>query len=107
MSPIFDGSSSNYLTRYKQILSGCSFVTIKLLNFRRLTIKCHDRGHASVQVLDAQVKAKLIRLSKRMSSSKYYARISKWSNRDQKDPVDQEILEDQEDLDDEDYKTAS
>ena len=48
MSPIFDGSSSNCLTRYKQILSGCSFVTIKLLNFTRLTMKCHDRGHATV-----------------------------------------------------------
>ena len=33
MSPIFDSSSSNCLTRYRQILSGCSLVTIKLLNF--------------------------------------------------------------------------
>ena len=52
MSPIFDGSSSNCLTRYKQILSGCSFVTIKLLNFTRLTMKTHDRGHASVHLLN-------------------------------------------------------
>ena len=43
--PIFDGSSSNSLTRYKQILSGCSFVTKKLLNFAWLPMKFHNRGH--------------------------------------------------------------
>ena len=43
--PIFDGSSSNSLTRYKQILSGCSFVTKKLLNFAWLPVKFHNRGH--------------------------------------------------------------
>ena len=42
MSPIFYGLSSKCLTRYKQILSGCSFVNIKLLNFTCLPRKCHD-----------------------------------------------------------------
>ena len=46
--PIFDGSSSNSLTRYKQILLECSFVTKKLLNFAWLPMKFHNRGHISV-----------------------------------------------------------
>ena len=36
MCPIFTISASNYLTRYKQILSGCSFGCKNALNFARL-----------------------------------------------------------------------
>ena len=49
--PIFDGSSSNSFTRYKQILSGCSFVTKKLLYFTWLPMKFQNRGHISAYSL--------------------------------------------------------
>ena len=48
---IFDGLSSNSLKRYKQILSGYSFVTKNLLNFAWLSMKFHNRGHINDQYL--------------------------------------------------------
>ena len=49
MSPIFNGSSSNCLTRYKQILSGCSFVTKTLLNINWLAMKTNNHCHISAR----------------------------------------------------------
>ena len=56
--PIFDGSSSNSLTRCKQILSDCSFVTKKLLNFAWLPMKFHNCGHISVYRYSSKVHAR-------------------------------------------------
>ena len=49
MCLIFAGWSSSCLKRYKQILSGCSFVTKKLLNFAWLPMKFHNHGHINIK----------------------------------------------------------
>ena len=51
MTPIFDGSSSNCLTKYKQILSECVFKHKNLLNVNCLSMKFNNRGHINVQSL--------------------------------------------------------
>ena len=48
--PIFASSASNRLTRYKQILSVCSFGCKNALNFTCLSIKFHNRGCTNVWV---------------------------------------------------------
>ena len=47
MCPIFASSASNCLTRYKQILSGCSFGCKNTLNFTCLLMKFHNHGHTN------------------------------------------------------------
>ena len=46
--PIFASSASNCLTKYKQILSGCSLGCKYALNFTRLIMKLHNHGHTTV-----------------------------------------------------------
>ena len=48
MCRIFTSSLSNCLTRYKQILPGCTFGCKNALTFARLPIRFHNRGHTSV-----------------------------------------------------------
>ena len=48
--PIFASSASNCLTRYKQILSGCSLGCKNALNFTCLPMKFHNRVHTNVQL---------------------------------------------------------
>ena len=48
MCPIFASSASNCLTRYKQILSGCSLGFKNVLNFICLPMKFHNRGHTNL-----------------------------------------------------------
>ena len=47
MFPILTSSASKCLTRYKQILSGCSLGCKNSLNFTRLPMKFHNRGHTT------------------------------------------------------------
>ena len=47
MCLIFAGLSSSCLTRYKQMLLGCSFGTKNLLNFTCSARKCHDRSYTN------------------------------------------------------------
>ena len=49
--PIFASSASNCLTRYKQILSGCSLGCKNALNFICLTMKFHNLVHTRVHPL--------------------------------------------------------
>ena len=46
--PIFASSASNCLTRYEQILSGCSLGCKNALNFTRLPMKFHNRVHTTL-----------------------------------------------------------
>ena len=48
MCPIFASSASNCLTRYKQILSGCSLGCKNALNFTCLPMKFHNCVHTNV-----------------------------------------------------------
>ena len=45
--PIFASSASNCLTRYEQILSGCSLGCKNALNFTCLTMKFHNHVHTT------------------------------------------------------------
>ena len=45
--PIFASCTSNCLTRYKQILSGCSLGCKNSLNITRVPMKFHNRGHTT------------------------------------------------------------
>ena len=47
MCPIFASSTSNCLTRYKQILFGCSLGCKNALNFTCLPMKFHNRVHTN------------------------------------------------------------
>ena len=47
--PIFASSASNCLTRYEQILSGCSLGCKNALNFTCLPMKFHNRSHTNIQ----------------------------------------------------------
>ena len=47
--PIFASSASNCLKRYEEIISGCSLGCKNALNFTRLTMKFHNRGHTNKQ----------------------------------------------------------
>ena len=48
--PIFASSASNCLTRYEQILSGCSLGCKSALNFTCLPMKFHNRVHTNVHI---------------------------------------------------------
>ena len=60
--PIFASSASNCLTRYEQILSGCSLGCKNALNFTCLPMKFHNRVHTSVQPIQNLWDEKLFNL---------------------------------------------
>ena len=64
--PIFDDSSSNSLTRYKQILSECSLEGKNVLNFTCLPMKFHNRGHTTVHWLIGMNKSKIYCFSEKL-----------------------------------------
>ena len=55
--PIFASSASNCLTRYKQILSGCSLGCKNALNLTCLPMKFHNRVHTSAHYSCTSAKA--------------------------------------------------
>ena len=83
--PILTSSASNCLTRYDQILTGCSLGCKNALNFTCLTMKFHNCGHTSADVqscktaefriLERELKlVKIVRLSRKWLTS------SLWEN---------------------------
>ena len=57
--PIFASSASNCLTRYEQILLGCSLEYKNALNFTCLPMKFHNRGRTTVDLCSGLLKLHL------------------------------------------------
>ena len=77
--PIFASSASYCLTRYEQILSGCSLGCKSAWKFTCLLIKFHNRGHTTEHGLKA-IQLKIwhnIYLKKLLKSINFYA----WSKK--------------------------